>query len=178
MLGVVACSSIGGLGGIFNGDDNQVSGTVQGVNTRTQQLGITQSNGQTMTLSYDNNTQVIYQDRNYPVTALEWGDEVTARISRTNNNTNYTDRITVTRSVGGDPGTGNLQTFEGTVRSVDRTTGLFSMSTTNQGTVTVSMPYNARPTDVTRFNNLRTGDFVRFGGILLNNSRLELRQFY
>jgi hypothetical protein len=84
----------------------------------------------------------------------------------------------VTRSVGGDPGTGNLQTFEGTVRSVDRTTGLFSMSTANQGTVTVSMPYNARPTDVTRFNNLRSGDFVRFGGILLNNRRIELRQFY
>jgi len=182
MLGTAACSSTGGLGGIFDdvlgGGGSQVSGTIQGVNSRTQQLGITQSNGQTVTLSYDSNTQVIYQNQNYPVTALEWGDEVTARIANTSNNTNYTDRITVTRSVGGDTGSGNLQTFEGTVRSIDRTNGLFTMSTNNQGTVTVSMPYNARPADVTRFNNLRNGDFVRFGGLLLNNSRIELRQFY
>ncbi len=183
MLGTVACSSTGGLGGIFDdvlggGGGSQVSGTIQGVNTRNQQLGITQSNGQTVTLSYDNNTQVIYQNQNYPVTALEWGDEVTARIANTSNNTNYTDRITVTRSVGGDPGAGNIQTFEGNVRSIDRTNGLFSMSTNNQGTVTVSMPYNARSNDVTRFNNLRNGDFVRFGGILVNNNRIELRQFY
>jgi len=181
MLGTVACSSTGGLGGIFDGvlggGGSQVSGTIQGVNTRTQQLGITQSNGQSVTLSYDNNTQVIYQNQNYPVTALEWGDEVTARISNTSNNTNYTDRITVTRSVGGNTGAGNVQTFEGTVRSIDRTNGLFSMSTNNQGTLTVSMPYNARPADVTRFNNLRNGDFVRFGGTLLNNNRIELRQF-
>ncbi len=184
MFAAMACSSTGGLGeilgGVLGGGGNQVSGTIQGVNTRTQQLGITQSNGETLTLTYDNNTQVVYQNQNYPVTALEWGDEVTARIASTNNNSNYTDLITVTRSVGNDSGTGNqnVQTYEGTVRSVDRTAGVFTMNTNNLGIVNVSMPYNPRSNDVTRFNNLRTGDFVRIYGVLLNNTRIELRQFY
>jgi len=179
LLAAMACSSTGGLGDIFGGvlgGTNQVSGTVQGVNTRTQQLGITQTNGQTATLTWDNNTRVVYQNQNYPVTALEWGDEVTARIPGGSSN-NYTDLITVTRSVGNTDGTGNAQTYEGTVRSIDRTNGLFTISSGNQGLVTVSMPYNPRQADVTRFNNLRTGDFVRFSGVLLNSSRIELRQF-
>jgi hypothetical protein len=178
-----ACGSTGGIGDIFGGvlgGGNQVTGTVQGVNTRNQQLGITQSNGQTVTLTYDNNTRVVYQNQNYPVTALEWGDEVTARIPSSGNNSNYTDLITVTRSVGGDTNTGtdDVRTYEGTVRSIDRNAGIFTMSTNNLGIVTVSMPYNPRQNDVTRFNNLRTGDFVRIYGVMLNNTRIELRQFY
>jgi hypothetical protein len=186
ILTTTACQSTGGigdiLGGVLGGGGNQVSGTIQGVNTRTQQLGITQSNGQTVTLSYDNNTQVVYQNQNYPVTALEWGDEVTARVPSNTNNSNYTDLITVTRSVGNDTGTdtgtGDVRTYEGTVRNIDRTTGIFTLSTSNMGILTVSMPYNPRSNDVTRFNNLRSGDFVRIYGVMLNNTRVELRQFY
>lgn len=186
LIATSACSSTGGLGeilgGVLGGGGNQISGTIQGVNTRTQQLGLTQSNGQTLTLTYDNNTQVVYQNQNYPVTALEWGDEVTARLPSTGNNSNYTDLITVTRSVGNTGGTGtgsdNVQTFEGSVRSLDRNTGVFTLSTNNHGLITVSMPYNPRQADITRFNNLRTGDFVRIYGVMLNNSRVELRQFY
>ena len=184
LFAATACSSTGGigeiLGGVLGGGSNEVAGTIQGVNTRTGQLGITQSNGQTVTLNYDNNTQVVYQNQNYPVTALEWGDEVRARIPGTGNNSNYTDLITVVRSVGdGGTGTsGNVQTYEGTVRSLDRNAGVFTMSTNNLGIVTVSMPYNPRQNDITRFNNLRTGDFVRIYGVLLNNTRIELRQFY
>lgn len=184
LFATMACSSTGGigeiLGGVLGGGGNQVEGTIQGVNTRTQQLGITTSNGQTVTLTYDNNTQVVYQNQNYPVSALEWGDEVTARVPSTNNNSNYTDLITVRRSVGNDTGTGNqnVQTYEGSVRSVDRSAGIFTMSTNNLGIVTVSMPYNPRQNDITRFNNLRNGDFVRIYGVLLNNTRIELRQFY
>jgi hypothetical protein len=82
--------------------------------------------------------------------------------------------------VGNDTGTGNqnVQTYEGSVRSVDRSAGIFTMSTNNLGIVTVSMPYNPRQNDITRFNNLRNGDFVRIYGVLLNNTRIELRQFY
>ena len=125
---------------------------------------------------------MVYQNQNYPVTALEWGDEVTARLPNTGNNSNYTDLITVTRSVGNTDGTAtgseNVQTFEGSVRNLDRNTGVFTLSTGNLGLITVSMPYNPRQADITRFNNLRTGDFVRIYGIMLNNSRVELRQFY
>jgi hypothetical protein len=39
------------------------------------------------------------------------------------------------------------------------------------------MPYNPRSNDVTRFNQLRNGDYVRLQGELLNNTRFELKQF-
>ena len=139
-------------------------------------------NGQTVTVSYDNNTQVVYQNQNYPVTSLEYGDDVTARVAN-NSNTNsgyYTDLIQVNRSVSGTGGgtSGNVQTFEATVRSIHRTNGYFSISSNQYGTLTVTMPYNPRQDDLNRFNNLRNGDFVRIYGVLLNNSRVELRQFY
>jgi hypothetical protein len=172
------------LGGVLGGGSNsQVSGQVAGVNTRLQQIGITQSNGQTVTLNYDNNTRVVYQNQNYPVTNLEYGDQVTARVSQSNNTSSgyYTDMIQVDQSVSssGSGGiNGNVQTFEGTVRNLDRTNGIFSLSGTNYGTLTVSMPYNPRQADITKFNNLRNGDYVRIYGTMLNNNRVELRQFY
>ena len=170
------------LGGVLGGGGSQVSGTIAGVNTRLQQIGIQQSNGQTVTVGYDNNTKVVYQNQNYPVSSLEYGDEVTARVANNSNTQSgyYTDLIQVDRSVsGGGTGTsGNVQQFEGTIRSIDRTNGYFSISSNNYGTLTVSMPYNPRQEDLNRFNNLRNGDFVRLSGLLLNNSRVELRQFY
>jgi hypothetical protein len=170
------------LGGVLGGGGNsQVTGTIAGVNTRLLQIGIQQSNGQTVTLNYDNNTQVTYQNRNYSVSSLEYGDQVTARVTSSNNSSSgyYTDLIQVNQPVNGAGGTSNnVQTYEGTVRSIDRTNGLFTISANNYGTLTVSMPYNPAQADLNRFNNLRNGDYVRINGIMLNNSRVELRQFY
>lgn len=180
--GVGACSSVGGLGNVLGsvlGGSNQVSGSVQGVNTRYSQISIQQSNGQTVNLTYDNQTQVVYQNRNYPVTSLEYGDQVTARITNSGNNGNYTDLIQVDQSVSGTTGgTSNTQSIEGNVRQVDQTNGWFTVSASNRGTVTVTMPYNPRRSDLNRFQTLRAGDYVRLYGVILNNSRVELQQFY
>ena len=180
-----ACSSTGGLGNILGGvlgqqGQGQVSGTVRSVDTRYQQLQLQQSNGQNLTLSYDNQTQVVYQNQNYSVSNLEYGDQVTARVSSTNNNQYYTDLIQVDQSVSSNTGTGvgtNVQTFEGTARNIDRTNGTFQLTGNNYGTLVVTLPYNPRQADVNRFNNLRSGDYVRIYGVLLNNNRVELRQF-
>ncbi len=181
--GVGACSSVGGLGNVLGsvlgGGSNQVSGTVQGVNTRYSQISIQQSNGQTVTVTYDNQTQVVYQNRNYPVASLEYGDQVTARITNSGNNGNYTDLIQVDQSVSGTTGgTSNSQSIEGNVRQVDQTNGWFTVNSSNRGTITVTMPYNPRRSDLNRFQTLRVGDYVRLYGVLLNNSRVELQQFY
>jgi hypothetical protein len=181
-----ACSNNSNLGDILGGvlgggGGSQVSGTIDGVNTRLQQIGLRQSNGSTVTLNYDNNTQVTYQNRNYSVSNLENGDRVTARVTNANNSNGgyYTDLIQVDESATSNGGvSGNIQQFEGTVRSIDRTNGYFSISSNNYGTLTVSMPYNPTQTDLNRFNNLRNGDFVRINGVMLNNSRVELRNFY
>ncbi|MEO8193729.1 MAG: hypothetical protein ABI681_07750 [Gemmatimonadales bacterium] len=189
LLALAGCSSTGGLGEILgsvlgggSGSGSQVTGTVQGINTRQQQIGLQQSNGQTVTLNYDNNTQVVYQNQNYSVTSLEYGDRVTARVTNANNTSSgyYTDLIQVNQSVSGSgTGTsGNVQSFEGNVRQVDRTNGIFSLSSNAYGTLNVSMPYNPRQSDLNRFQSLRQGDYVRLYGVMVNNSRIELRQFY
>ena len=181
-----ACSSLGGLGSVLGGgsQQQQVSGAVQGVDTRSQQIFLQQSNGQTIGLGYDSRTQVVYQNQTYSVNSLERGDQVTARIANSNgsgnNNNYYTDYVQVDQSVSSNGGTtsGNVQTIQGNVRQIDFTNGLFTLNAGNNGVLTVSMPYNPRAADRNRFQNLRVGDNVRLYGVYLSNSRVELRQFY
>jgi len=188
LLALGACSSAGGLGNVLGSvlgggqNQNQLSGVVQGVDTRRQQIGVQQSNGQTIAVSYDNQTQVVFQNRNYPITSLERGDQVTARLQNTNNGGYYTDLVQVDQPVQGsttsDATSGSVQQLQGTVRQIDAQNGLFTMDMSNGSRITVSMPYSPNRQDVNRFQNLRSGDYVRIAGVFLNNSRVELRQFY
>jgi hypothetical protein len=180
-----ACQSAGGLGSVLGsvlgGGSQQVSGSVSSVDTRNQQIAIRQSNGQTLAVSYDANTKVVYQSRTYAVSNLDPGDEVVARITSTQNNSYYTDSITVTQSVTTTTSNGtveNQQLLNGTVTTINRTSGTFNVDIGSGTQITVSMPYGARATDVQTFNNLRAGQYVRFYGVYLNTSRVELRQFY
>ena len=182
-LGACAGNSLGSiLGGVLGGgtgaQSGQLAGTVRSVDTRSQQIAIQQSNGQTVGVNYDNQTQVVYQNQNYPPTSLENGDQVTARI-QANGNSYYTDYVQVDRSVRTTSGSSsNLQTLQGTVRQIDRNNGLFTVDVNNSGTLTVSLPYNLSSTDANTFSRLRSGDYVRFYGTYVGNSRVELRQFY
>jgi hypothetical protein len=190
-----ACSSVGGLGNVLGsvlgqgqGSGSQVSGYVQGIDTRNRQIGIQQSNGQTVAVSYDNQTQVSYNNQSYPVTSLENGDQVTLRIQQLQNGGYYTDLVQVNQSVSssrssngnGTYGTygGNLESIQGTVRGVDQNNAVFAVDVSNGNRVTVQLPSNLNNNDYNRFRSLRNGDYVRFNGVYLNNSRVELRQFF
>lgn len=184
-----ACQSAGAIGDVLGsvlggagGQGQQVQGSIAGVDTRAQAIGLTQGNGQTVSIGYDQNTRVVYQNQNYQVTALERGDQVIMRVVDRGNGAYYTDSVHVTRSVsvadGTVVGSGTVQSMQGVVRGVDRQNGQFSLDLSGGTIVTVSMPYNARSADVTRFNALRIGDSVRLTGVFVNNSRVELREFY
>jgi hypothetical protein len=182
-LGACASSQLGNiLGGVLGGggQSGQLSGTIRGVDSRSQLISIQASNGQTVPVSYDNQTQVVYQNQNYSPTALEYGDQVTARI-QSSGNSYYTDYVQVDQSVSGN-GSGsvssNVQLMQGTVRQVDRRNGLFTVDMSNYGTVTVTLPYNVSTNDLNRFNNLRSGELVRFYGRYLNSAQVQLAQFY
>jgi outer membrane lipoprotein SlyB len=175
-LGNVLGSVLGG--GSQGAQSGQLSGTIRGVDSRSQQIAIQQSNGQTVPVYYDNQTQVVFQNQNYPPTSLENGDRVTARI-QANGNNYYTDYVQVDQSVSGS-GTGsssNLQLLQGTVRQVDTRNGWFTVDLNNYGTLTVTVPYNLNTNDISRFRSLRNGDFVRFYGQYTSNSQVQLRQF-
>ncbi len=185
LLTSAACSQLGSILGGAGGAGSpqgggQLSGYVEGVDTRTQQIAIQTSGGQRVMLQFDNQTAVVYQNQNYPVTALERGDQVTARVQSTSGGAYYTDLIQVDQSVsssGSSSGSGNVQSLQGVVGQVDRANGQFRLDGSN-ASVIVALPYNVRQSDLNRFNNLRVGDQVRFYGVFLNNSRVELRQFY
>jgi tRNA(Ile2) C34 agmatinyltransferase TiaS len=182
-MGLSGCSQAGTLGdilgGVLNAPAQTVAGTIQGVDTRAQHIVVRTTDNQTVAISYDDRTAVVYQQQNYPVTALESGDQVNLRITSTGNGQYYTDRVDVTSSVSDNgSGNGDVQTLQGTVRQVDYSNGAFTIATSNQGILTVTLPYNPRSQDADRFRNLRAGDYVRFYGTYLTNSRVELRQFY
>ena len=186
-----ACSGAGNLGNILGGvlgggagQGNQVSGTVLGVDTRSQQIALQTSDGQQVNLAFDNQTQVVYQNQNYSVTNLERGDRVTARIQQSNNGGYYTDLVQVDQSASNRGGTsgggasGNVRAIQGTVQQVDLQNGLFSLNTDQYDQIIVALPYNVSRADQTRFQNLHRGERVRLYGVFLNNQRVELRQFY
>ena len=183
---LAACSGTGGLGSVLGSvlgggqGANQVSGYVQGVNTRSQYIALQSSSGQSVNIQYDNQTRVVYNNQSFPVTSLDRGDQVTARIQSTNNGY-YTDLVQVDQPVQGSNGStssGAVQTLQGTVRGVDTQNGLFALDMGAGTRVTVSMPYSPSRADQNRFLNLRQGDYVRIAGVYLNSSRVELRQFY
>jgi hypothetical protein len=185
VIAMTACanSQLGNvLGSVLGtGGSTQLSGTIQGVNTQSQQVGITQSNGQTVGVGYDNQTVVLYQNQSYPVTALEMGDQVIASIRDAGNGGYYADTIQVTQSVqNGRAGNGSqsVQSFQGTVRQIDYQNGVFTINNGAGYEVSVSMPYNPRQQDVDYFRRLARGQRVRFYGVALNSERIELRQFY
>lgn len=183
-----ACSNMGGLGSVLGsvlgggaqGQQGQASGYVQGVDTRSQQLHLQRSNGQTLTLLYDQNTQVIYQNQRYNVTSLERGDQVTVRVQSANNGAYYTDYVQVDRSVSssGSSSSQQVDTFQGTVRQVDQNNGLFLLDMQNGSRITVQLPQSLSRADIDRFRRLRSGDYVRMYAVYLGSSRAELRQFY
>ncbi len=186
---LAACSSVGSLGSILGSvlggqqgqqQGGQVSGTVQGVDNRNQQIGLQLDNGQSVSISYDNNTRVVFQNQNYSVSNLERGDQVTARVQQTQNGGYYTDMVQVDRSVSGSGSSqnSNAQSVQGNVRRVDQANGSFILDANNNTALTVTLAQNVSRSDVQRFQSLRNGDYVRFYGVYLSNSRVELRQFY
>jgi hypothetical protein len=183
-----ACANTGGLGNVLGGvlgmQPAQVGATIQSVDTRRQMISLAQSNGQAIGVSYDSRTKVVYQNQLYPVASLEYGDQVLARLQDNGDNSYYADSIFVTQPVNGSTSTyagttpANVQSLQGSVQRIDRNNGSFVVDAGGGAQLVISLPYRANSADVDRFNNLRVGDYVRFGGVYLNNNRVELRQLY
>lgn len=115
LLLTAACgsSTLGDLGSIFGSQSqsnpSSVNGVVNGIDTSQQRIDLnvthvnnlrpnsSQSSG---SVYYDSNTRVVYQGKNYNVTDLERGDEIS--VNGYNNNGRYVAQtITVTRNVRG-----------------------------------------------------------------------------
>ena len=181
ILALAGCQELGRIGGL--GDygiiGNEIVGEVMNVDSRGRQIEIRANSGRTSTVRYDNNTQVIYRQRNYAVANLEPGDYVAARVQQDRDGRNYTDTVTVRESAQdrGYSGGGRLDRIEGKVEFVDSRRGTFEIRDSRNRLIVVSVAFNAPRAVTDRFNRLRSGDYVRIEGRSVNSDRFDLESF-
>lgn len=190
-LAVVLGGCAGGLGALGDilaapGADGQsvVTVQVQEVREPRQQIIVLTEQGQQGPVHYDQNTQVVYQNQQYPVQALERGDIVDMRVHEVQQGY-YTDLIQVrtpvqerTASSGSaTPTQPNVYRVEGTIGTIDAGRSVFTLNMTQGGTVEIVLPAGASAADQERLRQYRSGDYVRVEIRALDQQRAELIRF-
>jgi exosome complex RNA-binding protein Csl4 len=178
---VAGCHELGHLDGLgdYGTLSNEIVGEVQNIDTHSRQIEIRTDAGRTSSIRYDDNTRVIYRQRNYEVSNLERGDYVAARVQQDRDGQNYTDTVTVRESVQdrGSTSAGRLDRIEGRVEYLDDRRGTFEIRDSRNRLIVVSVAFNAPRAVTDRFNRLRDGDFVRIEGRTVSAARFELENF-
>lgn len=189
VLSMTGCAggALGGLGDILEGvlgqpgpgGQGQAEVEILGVNTQQQAIQVRTRDGQTGGVRYDQNTVVTYRQQQYPVTALERGDIAVMTVQEVQGGL-YVSRVDVTQSVQERTGTGtapgNLLQLAGHVTQIEHSLGTFVMQT-QQGSVIVSLPYNASQATINYYNQLRVGHDVRVEASMVSTGRAELFRF-
>jgi hypothetical protein len=167
-------------GGAAGQQTSQVRVEVQSVDSRQQAIHVRTDQGQTGAVLFDQNTVVVFQQQQYPVTALERGDIAVMQVQQLDQNRIYTSRIDVEQSVqqrsGQTGAAGQLRQISGRVSRIDHQTGIFEMQT-QQGTFTVVVPNNAGQANLQYFHGLRNGANVSVEGTLNGATRIDLYRF-
>jgi len=179
LTGCDELARVGDLGnyGSFGSD---LVGEVEYVDTGAREIEIRTDSGATSVIRYDDQTQVIYQQRNYSVANLEPGDYIAARVQQDRDGRNYTDTITVREGVqdrGNRRGSARLDRIEGRVESIDERRGTFELRDSRSRLIVVAVPFNAPRSVIDRFNRLRKDDYVRIEGRAAGAERFDLESF-
>lgn len=184
-LGEVLGGVLGGGGGA-GGQSGELVAEIQAVDPSRQAIQVRTQDGRTGTVRYTQQTQVVYRQQQYPVTALERGDVVTMRLAQDQGGTTYTDYILVQQSVqertgqstgGGQVSGTGVQRVDGTVTAVNQSQGAFQLRLRSGALLTVTLPYNPAAAERQRFQQLREDQYVSVEGRLLSQDRLELIRF-
>ena len=164
---------------------DEIVATVERLDTGSREISLRPNDGRTRVVAYSTDARVMYRGREYPVSQLEAGDVVVMQLRQDSRGNSYTDLIRIQESIRdrdqsrGDtsgPGTG-IQTVDGRVERVDLQRNSFEIRDQSRERVIVSLPYNARRSDVDRFRALQVGDYVKVEGRFLDRERFELENF-
>ena len=105
LFATTGCSNMGSLGNILGSvlggqqqQQQQIDAEIQSVDANRGVIYVRTQDGQTGNIRVDSQTQVVYNNQGYPVTALERGDVVRIQLQQTQNNELYATRIDVLRS--------------------------------------------------------------------------------
>jgi hypothetical protein len=162
----------------------EIRGEVTALDPARREIRVRTDDGRTRVLVYDRpDTFVTYHGRDYRADQLEAGDLIAFRTRARDGDEVASIRVqepvqaragsTVARSLPAP----RPEVVEGTVERVQYDTGVFEIQPRTGRSVTVSVPYNARTTDVENFRRLRRGDYVRVEGEFTNADNLQLLSF-
>jgi exosome complex RNA-binding protein Csl4 len=183
VLTLAGCHEFGHVDGMgdYGSSSSDIVGEVQYVDTRAREIEIRTDSGRTSAVRYDNNTQVVYRQRNYSVDNLERGDYIAARVQSDRDGHPVANSITVRESVQdrgyGGGGRGRFDRAEGRIEYVDARRGTFEIRDQRNRLIVVSVAFNAPRAVMDQFNRLRNGDYVRIEGRSVNVDRFELENF-
>jgi hypothetical protein len=163
----------------------EIRGEVIEIDPSRREIRVQTDDGRRQVLEYDNTrTRVAYYGRDYNVDQLQRGDMIAFQTSP--RDVNYIDIIRIQEPVQIRPGAPVAQRsplparpdiVEGTVERIQYDLGVFEVRPRTGRTVTVSIPYNAKASDVENFRRLRRGDHVRVEGEFVNSDNLQLLAF-
>lgn len=117
VLPVTGCEDLGSLGdpGGYGTPTSDMVGEVQFVDTGRRQIEVRTDAGRVRNVDYDDQTQVIYRQRNYQVGNLERGDYIALQTRQDSQGRLYADTITVRESVQDRGYRGTAESLRGTV---------------------------------------------------------------
>jgi hypothetical protein len=182
------CGAMETLGDIWTGGAGgpgaqQGMVTVEVQQVRQQDIVVRTQDGQQGAVLYDQNTQVVYQNQQYPVNALERGDIVDMRVQEVQQGY-YVDLIQVRTPVQERQGatssgatTQDVYRLEGTIGTVDTSRSTFTLSMTQGGVLEVVIPAGAPAATRDRLREYQSGDYVRVEVRPLDQQRAELVRF-
>ncbi len=111
------CHELGHVEGppVYGGGSADVVGEVQYVDINKREIEVRNDAGRTENVQYDNQTRVVYRQRNYTVSNLEPGDYVAMRTQVDRNGRLYTDTISVRETAQDRGQRGSTSSVRGTV---------------------------------------------------------------
>lgn len=187
LLALQGCAGGAGLGGVpgggaGTGQPAEALVEVQGVDQGRQEIHVRTEQGESGAVLFDQNTVVVYQQQQYPVTALERGDVVVMQLQQLDGNRLYTPRVDVRQTVQertgqAAPGSpGQVVQLSGEVGRIDRESRSFELRT-EQGLFTVVLPQDAGAAMLDYYARLESGSRVRVEGTRFEADGLQLRRF-
>lgn len=166
-------------------DQEEIFGEIDRVDTSSRRIHLRPDDSRDRVVGYSADARALYRGREYAIAQLESGDKVSMQLKRDSRGDSYTDLIRVQESIRDrDQSRGDtsrpasaIQTVDGRVEYIDLPRNLFEMRDQSRERILVSLPDNARRSDVDRFRALRSGDYVRVEGRFLDRERFELDGF-
>jgi hypothetical protein len=164
---------------------DEIVATVERLDTSSREIHLREADSRSRMVGYSADTRVVYRGREYPVTQLEAGDIVAMQLKQDSRGNFYTDLIRVQENIRnqnldrGDitsPGTG-IQTVDRRVEQLDFQRSSFEIRGQSGGWIFVSIPDNARSSDIDDFRALRVSDYVTVEGRFLDRQRFDLQNF-